>query len=75
MFGSTFKGIIAGDRVKFRVCNGRSIKNGKVVQDYAVRTAKVNPLLLFEDHVVVYHGTFGQVVDSDNYLGHVSREK
>lgn len=72
MSKSTFKGIKAGDRVRFRLYSGSKLLWGKSVPEYKVRTATVNSLLLFEHHVVVNLGPFGQVVNAENYLGHSS---
>jgi hypothetical protein len=66
MFGAAFKGIGAGDRVKFLVYAGMG-RNGP---EYREATATVNRLLIFEDHVVVNHGTCGQVVNAENYIAH-----
>lgn len=68
----SFMNLKGGDRIRFLMPNGKSIRDGKVVQDYKARTARVQPLLVFEDHVIVNlggkYGTPGYV-DSTNYLG------
>ncbi len=61
-----FMGIEAGDRVTFRMYAGRGLKG----PEYKPKTAMVNPLLIFEDHVVVNHGAMGQVVNTTNYISH-----
>lgn len=66
---TTFKGIKAGDRVTCLVYNGM----GRGGPEYKEKTAKVNPLLIFETHVVVNIGTFGQVVNDGNYIRHTSK--
>ena len=67
----TFNGLRGGDVVKFWVPNGTKIQGGKRVVDWAVRKAKVNPLLCFADHVVVNHTSTGTVVDERNYISQV----
>lgn len=57
----TFKGIRAGDTVWYRDRNGLTKK------------AKVNPLLIFENHVMLNAGTFGTYVDEQNYVKHKGR--
>lgn len=54
----TFKGIRAGDTVWYKDRDGKTKK------------AKVNPLLIFSDHVMVNAGTFGTYVDESNYVRH-----
>jgi len=60
----TFKDIKAGDKITFNSYAGRGLKG----PEYKRKTAKVNPLLIFENHVVVNYGTFGQVVDQGNFI-------
>ncbi len=68
----SFKGIKAGDRIKFRQYAGLGL-NGP---EYRDAVAKVNPLLIFPGHVVVNvggkHG-IPQVVDDANFIGVVGR--
>lgn len=54
----SFHDINPGDRVTFRLRDGR------------IAAANVNPLLIFDTHVVVNRGTCGTVVDPVNYIGH-----
>lgn len=57
----TFQNIKPGDRVRFLLRpTGRGYTEAF--------TAKVNPLLIFPDHVVVNHGNNGTVVDSRNFI-------
>ena len=65
---TTFESLRGGDTIKFRVRNGMTTKNGKARCEWSVRTAKVNPLLCFEDHVVVNHTSTGTVVDRTNFI-------
>lgn len=67
----SFKGITAGSRVTFMQNNGLRINwhNGRTMPDRKKVTAKVNPLLIFETHVVV-GGGMGQVVNEENYVSH-----
>ena len=58
----SFKNIRAGDRVKFLDYAGGNT--------FVERIARVNPLLIFPDHVVVNHG--GRVVNSSNYISHIT---
>lgn len=62
---NTFKGIKAGDRVAFWVKIGLPL-GGK--PEMRRCNGKVNPLLIFEDHVVVNHGSCGTVVDESNLI-------
>ncbi len=65
----SFKNIQAGDRITFFCPNGITIQHGVgSVQQYSKKTAKVNPLLIFEDHVVVNWGNNGAVVDEENFI-------
>lgn len=57
-----FQGIGRGARVTFRASRPGHPRHHL--------TAKVNPLLIFDTHVVVMHGTFGTVVNHDNYVSH-----
>lgn len=63
-----FNNLKPNQRITFRIPNGLAIKNGKVVQEYKRVSAKVNPMLIFETHVVANYGHFGQVVDSQNFI-------
>lgn len=54
----TFKGIQAGDTVWYKDRHGK------------VQKAKVNRLLIFENHVMVNAGTCGTLVDESNYVRH-----
>lgn len=70
---SNFENICAGDIVKFRVPNGfrrvgYSRGKARTIRDYKVVQAKVNPLLIFEDHVVANYGSCGTVVDKENFI-------
>jgi hypothetical protein len=56
-----FQNIKAGDRVRFAI----RAPTGPILSHI---TAKVNPLLIFDHHVVVNHGNNGTVVDSRNFL-------
>lgn len=53
----SFMGIKAGATVRFTL-RDREYK------------AKVNPLLIFENHVMVNYGLCGTYVDSNNYVSH-----
>lgn len=68
----SFQGLKGGDRIRFLRPNGLKVMGGKATQEYRATTAKVQPMLVFEDHVVVnMGGQYGTpyVVDSGNYLG------
>lgn len=52
----SFKNIRKGDRVYFRLPDGR------------VTWSKPNSLLIFDDHVVVMRGHCGTVVDAGNFV-------
>lgn len=60
-----------GDKVTALFPAGMAIKNGKAVHEFKERTGKVNPLLIFPDHVVIdlggRYGTPG-VVTAENIL-------
>lgn len=60
-----FQGIKAGDVVEFQRYFGLSLSKGR---DVSVYQAKVNPLLIFEDHVVVNYGNNGSVVNASNFI-------
>lgn len=62
----SFKNIRTGDRVVFLAYNGMG-PNGPEFKEV---NGRVNPLLIFEDHVVVNHGNNGHVVNADNYIRH-----
>ena len=68
----SFQGLKGGDRIRFWMPNGMGIRGGRTVREWKQRAAKVQPMLVFQDHVVVnlggQHGT-PYVVDSSNYLG------
>jgi hypothetical protein len=62
----SFKNLQRGDKVRFLVyANGR-------FSPPVERVARVNPLLIFPDHVVVNYGTFGTVVDDRNFVRKMS---
>lgn len=61
-----------GDRVTALFPAGKSIKNGKIVQDYKERSGYANPLLIFPgSHVIINlggrYGTPGYV-DASNIV-------
>lgn len=58
---NTFNGIKAGDTIWYKDRDGKT------------KRAKVNPLLIFSDHVMVNAGTFGTYVDEQNYVKHKGR--
>lgn len=68
----SYKGIKPGDKIKFKQYAGLGLKG----PEYRDAVAKVNPLLIFDEHVVVNvggkHGT-PQVVDGSNFVGVVGR--
>ncbi len=65
----SFNNLKPNQRITFRIPNGlRLTKNGQVEQEYKTVSAKVNPLLIFETHVVANYGPCGQVVDSENFV-------
>lgn len=68
----SFENLRGGDRIRFRMPGGLGIKAGRTFREYSERTAKVQPMLVFETHVVVNlggrHGT-PFVVDAENYIG------
>jgi hypothetical protein len=69
-----FQNLRGGDRVRFRMRAGMKIVGTSVVPDYVTRVARVQPMLVFEDHVVVnLGGRYGTpaVVDASNFLGKV----
>lgn len=50
----------AGDKVTALFPGGLGLKDGKAVREYKERTGKVNPLLIFKDHIVInLGGRFG----------------
>ena len=61
----SYKGIKPGDRVKFKQYAGMGLKG----PEYKEAVAKVNPLLIFDEHVVVNYGNNGQVVNAKNFIG------
>ena len=67
---NTYKGLQGGQKVKFKVYDGMGIDGPK----YAVKIAKVNPMLIFDDHVCVNHGWAGTVVDDRNFMGIVGEK-
>lgn len=69
------KSIQRGDKVTALFPAGLGLKNGKTVQEFKARTGKVNPLLIFPEHVVIdLGGRFGTPgwVDAQNIVS-VSR--
>ena len=63
----SYKGIKPGDRVKFKQYAGLGLHG----PEYKDAVAKVNPLLIFDEHVVVnVGGKHGrpQVVDGSNFV-------
>lgn len=70
----SFQNLKGGDRIRFLRPNGLKLQGGKATPEYRATTAKVQRLLVFEDHVVVnLGGQYGTpyVVDSTNYIGRV----
>jgi len=71
------RSIQAGDKVTALFPAGQKLEGDKIVQEWAERTGKVNPLLIFPEHVVINlggrHGTPG-VVDERNIVS-VSRPR
>lgn len=68
----SFQGLKGGDRIRFIRRDGMNLRGGKAEQAYKPCVAKVQPMLVFPDHVVVnLGGRYGTpyVVDSSNYLG------
>lgn len=70
LIGKPFQGIQSGDLITFWKYSGRGLKG----PEYKITTAKVNPLLIFDSHVVVGGGC-GQVVNMDNYIKHNKRRQ
>jgi hypothetical protein len=70
IFGHNYKGIRAGDYVTYAHRSGTNLDGSPVIR---TRTAKVNPMLIFERHVVVNCSLFGEVVNDSNYIKHSSR--
>jgi hypothetical protein len=66
--GPGFENLCAGDSVQFLLPVETS--RGLV---RAERTARVLPLLVFADHVVVAYGACGHVVDTSNFVRRVRR--
>lgn len=66
----TFRDLKANQLIKCRIPNGQRLdfKTGRIIQEYKVIRARVNPMLMFETHVVVNHGPFGQVVNEENIV-------
>ena len=65
------KSIQRGDKVTALFPNGKKLEGGKIVQEWKARTGKVNPLLIFPEHVVIdLGGRFGTpgVVDASNIV-------
>lgn len=68
-YKTAYRNLKPNQIVRFYVSNGtRLTKSGKIVVDRKAVRSRVNPLLIFEDHVVVKHGTFGTVVDDSNFI-------
>jgi hypothetical protein len=68
----SFQNLRGGDRIRFLIPNGKRIVNGRVEQEYKAVVAKVQPMLVFDDHVIAnLGGKYGRpaYVDSVNYLG------
>lgn len=69
----SFKNLVGNQRVYFRQYAGLKFdsKTGKTSPEYKEASGKVNPLLVFNTHVVVNiggkHGT-PQVVDDKNFI-------
>ncbi len=59
-----FMGIQRGAKVTF------TVRRPGVGYLRDVKTARVNPLLIFDTHVCVCYGSCGTVVNADNYLRH-----
>jgi hypothetical protein len=68
MFGATFHNLRGGDVVRFLVPGGCSLIGGRIIRDWSEKTARVNPMLCFEHHVVASYGPHGTVVDSANLV-------
>lgn len=62
---------MAWTRTDARWCAAKRTRYACTTKEYQVRTAKVNPLLVFEDHVVVNRGNNGTVVDRSNFISQV----
>jgi hypothetical protein len=68
----SFHNLKGGDRIRFRMPNGLRLVNGRAVPEFKTRAAKVQPLLVFADHVVVnLGGAYGRphVVTEENFVG------
>ena len=68
----SFENLKGGDRIRYWRANGTKLEGGKAVTDWKQKVAKVQPLLVFADHVVVNEGgRYGTpyVVDAGNYIG------
>ena len=64
-----YRNLKPNQKISFKISNGlRLNKRGQIVQDYKIVSAKVNPLLIFEDHVVANYGHCGTVVDDSNFV-------
>lgn len=62
-----YRGIKAGDMVKFRKWNHDGTSR--------IYSRKVNAMLIFDDHVCVNFGSFGEVVNNENYINHYPSRK
>lgn len=67
----SFQNLKGCQKVKFWMPNGLKLVNGKAEQEWKQKVAKVQPMLVFPDHVVVNlggkHGT-PFVVDAGNFI-------
>jgi hypothetical protein len=64
----SFHDIKPGQRIRFTVHEGLRLDRGRLVPVVKTVTRKVNPLLIFETHVVCNYGHFGTVVDESNFV-------
>lgn len=66
-----YRNLKPNQKIRFKIPNGQRLdfKTGQIIQEYKTVSAKVNPLLIFEDHIVANYGVFGTVVDDSNFVG------
>ena len=69
-FRPAYRNIKRGDRIRFKTQEGLQLdrKTGRLMPVIKTVTAKVNPLLIFETHVVCNYGHFGTVVNDSNFV-------
>lgn len=66
--GKAYRNLRPNQLIRFYVDNGMRLEKGKLVKIRRAVRSRVNPLLIFETHVVAKYGHFGTVVNDENFI-------